>query len=66
MVDGAVEGVQVDPNRVAAAQLAVKQTASEFTYMGVKVGDYITDDECNKIAVAVLAALAAFDSAKSI
>ena len=66
MVDNAVEGTQVDPDRVAAAQAAVKQTVSGFTYAGVNVGNYVTNEECNAVAVAVMAALNAYDAAKPI
>ena len=62
----AIQGTQEDPDRVAAAQAAVKQTVSGFTYAGVNVGNYVTDQECNAVAVAVMAALNAYDNAKPI
>ena len=61
-----VQGTQVDPDRVAAAQAAVKQAVSGFTYDGFDVGSRVTDAECNAVAVAVMSALATYDSAKPI
>ena len=66
MADNAVEGTQVDPDRVAAAQAAVRQVVSGFTYEGFNVGSRVTDQECNTVAVAVMAALATYDAAKQI
>jgi len=61
-----VQGTQVDPDRVAAAQAAVKQAVSGFTYDGFNVGSRVTDAECNTVAVAVMAALAAYDASNPI
>ena len=62
----APQGQTVDPDRVAAAQLAVKTVVSTFTYDGINVGSRVTDDECNQVALAVLDALTTYDTAKSI
>lgn len=62
----APQGQTVDPDRVAAAQLAVKTVVSTFTYDGINVGSKVTDDECNQVAVAVMAALSTYDTAQSI
>jgi len=62
----AVQGTQVDPDRLAAAQAAVRQVVNGFTYDGFNVGSRVTADECNQVAVAVMAALEAYDSSKPI
>jgi len=66
MTDTTIQGTTVDLERVAAAQAAVKQAVSGFTYDGFDVGSRVTDQECNTVAIAVMAALVAYDTSKSI
>ena len=65
MNDTTIQGTTVDPDRVAAAQAAVKNAVADFTYAGINVGTYVTDEECNTVAVAVIAALASYDASKA-
>ena len=66
MSDIAVQGVTIDPDELLVAQLAVKNTAGTFTYMGVNVGSYITDAECQQVATAVIAAIENYRAGKDI
>ena len=61
-----IQGIQVDPDRLAAAVAAVRQVVSGFTYDGFDVGSRVTDQECSAVAVAVMAALASYDASKPI
>ena len=56
----------MDPNLVIAVAAAVKEAASKFTYMGINVGNYITDEECAQVARAALQAEVDFRNGKTI
>lgn len=66
MPDVVVKGDQINPNELLVATVAVKETASKFTYAGVNVGAYVTDDECRQVAIAVLMAVANYRAGTSI
>lgn len=61
-----VEGMTIDPDMVAAMTMAVKETASKFSYAGISIGSYITDEECREVALAALVAANNYKSARSI
>lgn len=63
---GKVSGNAVDPNEVAAVTAAVKKTVSGFTYMGINVGSYVTDEECREVALAAILAGNNYRNAPSI
>ena len=52
----APQGTQIDPNELAAVKIAVGNVVKTFTYAGLNVGDYVTDDELNQVATAALVA----------
>jgi hypothetical protein len=52
--------------RLAAVKVAIKEVVDTFTYMGVHVGSYITDDELTQVAQASIKARDDFDNAPSI
>ena len=56
------QGVTIDPNELAAVKIAVGDVVKTFTYAGLNVGDYVTDDELNQVATAALAASINFRS----
>jgi hypothetical protein len=62
----AVEGMKIDPDEIAVATQAVRETVSQFTYMGISVGSHVTDDECRQVATAVVAAIENYRNAPSI
>jgi hypothetical protein len=55
-----------DPNLVIVVAAAVKAAVSKFTYMGINVGSYVTDDECSQVAIAAIKAAAAYQNGKTI
>lgn len=61
-----IEGVAVDPNEIAAVASAVRKAVSTFEYMGISVGMYVTDEECNQVAAAAVVAINNYRSAPSI
>lgn len=66
MPDVVVRGAPLNPDELLVAQLAVKETASTFTYMGINVGSYITDEECQQVATAVIAAIRNYRAGRNI
>jgi hypothetical protein len=56
----------IDPDEVAAAAAAVKETVNTFTYMGIPVGMYVTDEECKQVATAAITAAKKYRNAPSI
>lgn len=62
----AVEGTAVDPDLVTAVAAAVKETASQFSYAGVMIGGYITDEQCRAVATAAIIAANNYKAAPSI
>lgn len=61
-----IEGGAIDANEVAAVAAAIKKTVATFTYMGINVGMYVTDDECNQVATAAIVASNNYRKAPSI
>ena len=61
-----VQGIKVDPDEIAVAQVAVRATVNTFTYDGFNVGSRVTDDQCKELAVAVVAAIESFRGGKTI
>jgi hypothetical protein len=61
-----IQGTQIDPGELGAAQVAVRGVVNTFTYDGFDVGSRVTDDQCKEVAVAVVAAVDAFRSGKKI
>ena len=43
--------------RFNATKNAIRSTVGEFTYMGIHVGSYVTDEEVERVAINVLNAL---------
>ena len=56
----------IKEEEVIVVAAAVKKTAGGFTYMGINVGSYITDDECRQVATAAITALDSLRAAKTI
>lgn len=49
--------MDVDQSEVAAVARAVKETVKSFVYMGIAVGMYVTDEECDQVATAAVDAI---------
>lgn len=62
-------GSQLEIAKLQAAQSAVKQVTSTFTYsamgMTFNVGNYITDEEVTQVAAAVLKAITEVEAANT-
>lgn len=61
-----VEGMKIDPDEITAAAQAVRQTISGITYMGMNVGNHVTDEQCRDLADAVVAAVENYRNAPTI
>ncbi len=61
-----IQGTSIDPEELAAVKIAVREATKDFTYAGVSVGSYITDDEITQVATAALAASANYRSSPKI
>ena len=61
-----VQGTKVDPNELVAVGIAIKAVVSGFTYDGINVGSYVTDDEINQLATAALVASINYRNAPTI
>jgi hypothetical protein len=62
----ALQGQAIDPGELDAAQVAVRAAVNTFTYDGFNVGTRVTDDQCRQVAVAAVAAVEQYRSAKSL
>jgi C1A family cysteine protease len=45
-----VTGAKIDPDEIAVAAAAVRKAVTGLTYMGINVGNHVTDDECRAVA----------------
>ena len=46
----------LDPGEVSVASQAVRDIVNTLTYWGQNVGSYVTDEQCNAVAAAVVTA----------
>ena len=47
----------IDPGEVAVASQAVRDIVNTLTYWGQNVGSYVTDEQCNAVAIEVVTAV---------
>jgi hypothetical protein len=66
MPELAPQGFQLDPDEVTAVQIAVRNLVNTFTYAGMNVGKYVSDQELAQVASVAVAAAAQYRNAKSI
>ena len=66
MNDIPVAGAKIDPDEINVAAEAVRKAVSGLTYMGINVGNHVTDDECRMVATAVVTAVENYRNAPSI
>ena len=50
------QGIEVDPDELAAVKIALKGVVNGFSYAGISVGSYVTDAEITQAAIAALTA----------
>lgn len=62
----APQGTSIDPNELAAVEIAIRTSTKDFTYDGINVGSYITDAEITQVATAALVASMNYRAAPSI
>lgn len=48
---------KLDPGELAAAKTAVRAVANSMTYMGWNLGSFITEEQCEQVAHAVVEAV---------
>lgn len=56
----------IDPNEMAAVKIAIREAVKGFTYMGISVGSYITEDMLQQVAFAALTASANYRGGETI
>jgi hypothetical protein len=54
----------LDPGEVSVAAQAVRDIVNGMTYWGQNIGSYVTDDQCNAVAAAVVTAVEDYRSTK--
>ena len=55
-----------DEGKLIVVKAAIKEVVSKFTYDGIHVGSYITDEELTQVATAAIKASDDYDAAPSI
>lgn len=51
-----IQGIQIDPDELAAVKIAILDAVKDFTYDGIKIASVITDAEITQVATAAVAA----------
>ena len=61
-----IKGVKIDPDEIMIGIAAAKEAAAKITYMGISVGDRITDAQYDDIVTAIVVAIEDYRSGTSI
>jgi len=49
--------MKVDPDELAAVMIAIREVVKTFTYNGIPVGTFVTDEEVQNVAIAAIQSL---------
>lgn len=61
-----IEGISIDQGEITVAAAAIRHAVSQIHYMGMNVGDRVSDEQVRSLAVDVVTAIEKYRAAPSI